>query len=435
MKISVFGLGYVGCVSLACLADKGHAMIGIDLDDDKVQLINDGKSTIVEKKTDPMIYNGIKNNKIIATTNPNFAIKNTDIAFVCVGTPNLDNGLLDMSNIYRVAEMIGDELSKKKTFFTVIIRSTVMPGTYEKVSDIIAKKSNKKINIDFGLVLNPEFLREGTAVSDFFNPPYTIIGTDSKKSSKIIKKLFSFLDAPFFEVDKEVTELIKFLNNSYHALKVAFTNEVGRISKKLNVDSRHLMHLFVSDEILNISSKYFNPGFSYGGSCLPKDLSAFKAIAKNSNVKTPIIDSISRSNDIHDQYVYEKILNLKKNKIGIHGLSFKSGTDDLRFSPSLRLCENLVKSGLDIKIFDENVTLSMVKGKNKDFLFNNLPDIEKLIISDINDFIRDLDVIVIVHKYENTQDILKSLNDSIIIIDLAFNSKLINKKNYNGLLW
>ena len=162
MKISVFGLGYVGCVSLACLADKGHAMIGIDLDDDKVQLINDGKSTIVEEKTDPMIYNGIKNNKIIATTNPNFAIKNTDIAFVCVGTPNLDNGLLDMSNIYRVAEMIGDELSKKKTFFTVVIRSTVMPGTYERVSDIIAKKSNKKINIDFGLVLNPEFLREGT---------------------------------------------------------------------------------------------------------------------------------------------------------------------------------------------------------------------------------------------------------------------------------
>ena len=435
MNISVFGLGYVGCVSMACLANKNNSVIGVDLDIDKVSLINNGKSTIVENMTDDMIAAGVKIKKIKASLETSFAIKNTDIAFICVGTPNLNSGKLDMSNIFKVAEMIGKELAKKKSFFTVIIRSTVMPGTYDKVLNILAENSNKKVNSDFGLVLNPEFLREGTAVSDFYNPPYTIVGTSSKKSLKIVKEIFSFIDAPFFEVDKSVAELIKFLNNSYHALKVAFTNEIGRISKNLNVDSRDLMRLFVSDEILNISPKYFRPGFSYGGSCLPKDLLAFQAISESNNIVTPIINSISNSNDEHDNYVYKKIINYNKKKVGVHGLSFKSGTDDLRFSPSLKLCENLVESGLNVKIFDENVTLSSITGKNKEYLFKNVPNIRKLIIDDIKEFIKGLEVVVIVHIYDNTQKILKSLNDNIIILDLANNELLSDKKGYQGLVW
>ena len=436
MNISIYGLGYVGCIGLGCLAEKGHYMIGVDIDKNKVNLINSGNATIVEKDIDELIQKNFENKKIIATTSSLEAVKNSDVAIICVGTPNNESGHLDMSHIYGVAKEIGEALKDKNNFFTIAIRSTVMPGTNKKIAEIIEQHSGKKNLKDFSVVSNPEFLREGTAVADFFNPPYTVLASESPKALEVMKKVYEVINGEVIISDIGTAELIKFVNNSFHGLKVVFANEIGRICKALGVDSGNLMGLFVKDKILNISPYYFKPGFAYGGSCLPKDLKALNSIAHDKYIKLPVLSSIEDSNQIHIEHAMSLLISKNKKKIGFYGISFKAGTDDLRFSPALELAERLLGKGYDVKIYDKNVNLSRITGKNKEYIFNKLPHINKILEEGVNEFMKSIEILVIVNK---DSDINKILNDDlshIYIIDLvrAFENNS-GIKNYEGICW
>jgi GDP-mannose 6-dehydrogenase len=436
MNITIFGLGYVGCVGLGCLAEQGHNLIGVDVDKNKVSLINNGKATIVEKDIDDLIKNNVEKKRIIATTSSPEAISKSDVAIICVGTPNDENGHLDMTHIYDVGKEIGKALKDRDGFYTIAIRSTVMPGTNKRLGEIIAQSSGKKFGEDFAVVSNPEFLREGTAVEDFFNPPYTVIASDSSKGVEVMKEVYKSLNAEVITPDVGSAELIKFINNSYHGLKVVFANEVGRICKSLGVDSRKLMELFVKDKILNISPYYFKPGFAYGGSCLPKDLKALNSIAHDKYVKLPVLSAIENSNQVHIEYALNLVMNKNKKKIGFYGVSFKAGTDDLRFSPALELAERLLGKGYDVKIYDKNVHLSRLTGKNKDFIFNKLPHINEILVESLDEFLKSLEVIVIVNKDSDIDKVLAKDLKNIIIIDLVrVSENSVELNNYDGICW
>ncbi len=436
MKISIFGLGYVGCVGLGCLAELGHELIGVDIDVEKVNLINNGKATIVEKEIDGIIEKNRSSNLIRATTNCSEAVEKTDIAIICVGTPNDTNGHLDMSHIYSISKDIGQAIKNKNEFFTIAVRSTVIPGTNCKIAEIIELESGKKNIKDFCVVSNPEFLREGTAVKDFFNPPYTVLASESEKGIEKMQKVYENIDSEIIKVSIGVAELIKFVNNSYHGLKVAFANEIGRICKSLNIDSRVLMELFVKDSSLNISQAYFKPGFAYGGSCLPKDLKALNTISHDNYIKTPILSSIEISNQIHIEYAFELIKNKNKKNIGFYGLSFKDGTDDLRFSPALEVAERLLGKGYGVRIYDKNINISKLMGKNKNFLFEKLPHINEILQDDLDTFISSVEIIVVVNKGEN----ISALNERVLgkkeVVDLVrVTEKFKNYEFYEGICW
>ena len=434
MNISIFGLGYVGCVGLGCLAELGHNVIGVDIDENKVNLINEGKATIVEKDIDELIKKN--RDKIRATANVQDAVLNSDVAIICVGTPNDANGHLNMRYIENVAENIAKVLKEKSSFFTISIRSTVMPGTNNKIADIIEKYSGKEREKDFAVVTNPEFLREGTAVQDFFNPPYTILSSKSEIGIKVMKKVYEKIDAKIYVTEIGVAELIKFVNNSFHGLKVGFANEVGRICKTLGIDSWEVMDLFTKDTTLNISSYYFKPGFAYGGSCLPKDLKAFNTIAHDNYVNAPILSAINQSNQAHIDFAYNTIIDKKVKKIGFLGISFKSGTDDLRFSPTLEIVERLIGKGYQVKIFDENINLSKLFGKNKEYLYNKLPHINNLLATTYDEFINDIELLVISNSGKTISNILTSTPKKIKIFDISKKTKELKiLEEYEGICW
>jgi len=436
MDITIFGLGYVGCVGLGCLAEQGHKLIGVDTDKAKVDLINNGKATIVEKDIDELIKRNYKDERIAATTNSFEAVNNSEVAIICVGTPNDENGHLDMTYIYRVAKEIGEALKEKDEFYTVAIRSTVMPGTNKKVAEIIQKHSNKINEKDFAVVSNPEFLREGSAVADFFNPPYTILSSESEKGLEKMEMVYQSLNTEVIIAPIGSAELIKFVNNSFHGLKVVFANEVGRICKSLGVDSINLMDLFTKDEILNISPYYFKPGFAYGGSCLPKDLKALNSIAHDKYINLPVLSSIEESNQVHIDYVLNLLISKNKKKIGFYGISFKAGTDDLRFSPALETVERLLGKGYDVKIYDKNVNLSRLMGKNKEYIYNKLPHINNLLMEDLKEFINSAEILVVVNKDNDIEELLSADLSNIQIIDLV---RIIEENtivtNYEGICW
>jgi len=438
MNISIFGLGYVGTVSIACLSDAGHKVVGVDVNTVKVNLINEGKSTIVEKDLDNYIRNGFEKGLISATNNSYSAVIETDIGFICVGTPNTDKGHLDMAFIMNVCEEIGDAIKYKQTFFTVVIRSTVNIGTNQKVIELIESCSGKKHGGDFAVISNPEFLREGSAIQDYFAPPYTVVGSNSPRGVEIMRRLYSFLECPFFEVDVEIAEMIKFLNNSYHALKVAFANEVGRVCRELRIDSHKLMDLFVADRELNISSKYFRPGFSYGGSCLPKDLKAFSTMAHDLHVEIPIISSIEKSNNINTVDVLRLIEKLGIKNIGLFGLTFKEGTDDLRYSPSLELAERLKGKGMKLAVYDKFINTSKLIGKNKEYLFEYLPHIDEILCTSFDEFIQDKELLILTHRL-NENEVIKVKKwvetKDIHILDLVRTKSLEGLALYSGLSW
>jgi GDP-mannose 6-dehydrogenase len=433
MNISIFGLGYVGCVSLGCLAQNGHYIIGVDISQAKVDLINKGIPTIIENKIDKIIAKQYNANLIKATSDYFKAIKETEISIICVGTPSTQEGHLDLSHIYNTAEQIGQALIEKDDFHTVVIRSTVLPGTNFKFGEIMENISGKKRNTDFAIVSNPEFLREGNAVEDYFNPPVTIIGSDNNKAIEKMKKVYEGLKGPVEIVDIEIAEMIKYVNNSFHALKITFANEVGNICKKLGIDSHELMRIFCLDNKLNISCKYLKPGFAYGGSCLPKDLKALKTLAHDFYLETPVLNTIEISNNYQKNLAIDLILKTEKNKIGFFGIAFKEGTDDLRYSPAIDLIEKLIGKGKEIFIYDKYVHLSKLIGSNKSFIEEKLPHISSLVISDIDLFISTCEVLV----FSNSSDNINSINipPEKIIIDFARNNELKKAENYFGLSW
>lgn len=434
MNISIFGLGYVGCVSLGCLAQNGHKLIGVDKVETKVNLINNGKPTIIEKDIDDIIAEQYKKGTISATTNYLNAVSESDVSIICVGTPSTPEGHLNLDYVFKTAVEIGKALKNKRGFFTIAIRSTVILGTNEKVSKIIAEYSDKINNEDFAVVSNPEFLREGSAVKDFLNPPVTVLGSESEKGIKVMQDLYKDINAPVRKVDVKVAEMIKYVNNSFHALKIVFANEVGNICKALNIDSHQLMNLFVMDTKLNLSPYYLKPGFAYGGSCLSKDLKGLKTLAHDNYIKSPVLEAIEESNNNQKKIAIDLITNSGYKKIGILGLSFKAGTDDLRYSPIVEVAEYLLGKGYKLKIYDKNVRASRLTGTNRDFIEKHIPHLADLISDNLHKVIQNSGLIVITHKLDEFKGIIEKYPDKKFF-DLV---RIIDQKtfiNYNGISW
>ncbi|MGD0754904.1 MAG: UDP-glucose/GDP-mannose dehydrogenase family protein [Bacteroidales bacterium] len=435
MNISIFGLGYVGCVSLGCLAKNGHHVIGVDTNLTKVEQINSGKATIIEKDVDTIIFEQRSAGRISATTDILLAIKESDISIIAVGTPSTDKGHLNLQYIFKVAEDIGEALLNKDTFHIIAIRSTIMPGTCDKFADIVEKLSKKKRNEHFAIVDNPEFLREGTAVQDYYNPPLTLIGSDNRIAAEKVAELYRQLPGEIIIVDLKVAEIMKYINNTYHALKISFGNEVGNICSELGIDSHKVMEIFCKDKQLNISPYYFKPGFAYGGSCLPKDLKGLKTLAHDLYVDVPIIDSIDKTNELQIQRAIKLIYKYWDKKLGFLGLSFKAGTDDLRNSPAVNVIEALLGKGCDIVIYDNNINLAMLTGTNKEFIDSRIPHLSSLLVSDPEQLVNDCDVIVINTKESEFIRLVADIENKIIIDFVRLNDTIISKSNYIGINW
>jgi GDP-mannose 6-dehydrogenase len=435
MKISVFGLGYVGCVSLGCLAKNGHTVIGVDVNQTKIDQINSGKPTIIEKDIDIIIKEQFENQRISATADFKQAILDTEVSIIAVGTPSTAQGHLNLDYIFKVAEHLGEAIKIKKDFHIVAIRSTIMPGTCRKLADIIERISGKQNNKDFSVLSNPEFLREGSAVYDYYNPPLTLIGGDYEPATKKMAEIYKDLPGEIIIAELKVVEIMKYVNNTFHALKISFANEIGNICKSLGIDSFKVMELFVKDRQLNISPYYFKPGFAYGGSCLPKDLKGLQTLAHDNYVRVPVIESIDRTNSIQLERALEVMSQYKEKKIGILGLSFKAGTDDLRNSPAVSLVEALLGKGFQISIYDSNVAISNLTGTNKEYITTHIPHLSKLMVNDAVEIISNSDVLIVTTKEKEFSTLLQNVEDKLII-DLVFLDNEITKKtNYYGINW
>jgi GDP-mannose 6-dehydrogenase len=395
-RISIFGLGYVGAVSMACLARDGHRVIGVDIDNTKLQLIRDRKSPILEEGIQELMRDVVDSGRVTVTNDAADAIRNSEITFVCVGTPSHANGSQDLTAILRLAEQIGAALSTKNDFHTVVIRSTVQPGTVEeKIEPILERASGRKSGVDFGLCFQPEFLREGSSIHDYDHPPYTIVGSNCEAAAESVRKVFQHLDVKFMVTNIRVAEALKMSCNAFHALKITFANEIGRLSQSLGIDSQEVMRLVCADTQLNISSAYLKPGFAFGGSCLPKDIRALTAIGKKNDVALPMLSSLLASNRAHIDHAVDKILRLGRPKVGMLGLSFKTGTDDLRESPLVMVAKRLIGEGCELRIFDPEVHLSRLIGANRSYIDANLPHVGSLLCGSLEEMLDPSEVIMV----------------------------------------
>lgn len=435
MNISIFGLGYVGCVGAACLADLGHHVIGIDVVENKVRLLNEGKPTIIEADVEELVRAAHEKKLIEATTDVAYAVKNSDVTFIAVGTPSTKQGHLNLNYIYTAARQIGEALKEKDTFHIVAIRSTVLPGTNQKVGEIIAEASGKARGEAFTVVSNPEFLREGTAVKDYMNPPLTLIGTDSEVAEKVFRELYAPIPGEFISTDIGVAEIMKYVDNTYHGLKIVFANEVGNICKALGIDSHKVMEIFCKDKQLNISPYYFKPGFAYGGSCLPKDSKALRTLAYDLYVDVPVINAINPSNELQKKNAVDIIESKGLKKVGLLGLSFKEGTDDLRCSPIIDVAETLLGRGYEIRIYDHNVALSMKTNTNADFIMAKLPQLYDAITDDLDAVCRESDVLVITNKDKRLADLPARYPHKAIVDLVRQYNELDYDGSYEGISW
>ncbi len=419
VRLSVFGLGYVGSVSAACFAKDGHEVVGVDSQQVKVDLINQGKAPIIESGLSELILEMVTAGRLRATVSAAQAIADTDISMVCVGTPSHANGNLDVRSVIRVCEEIGAALREKEEFHVVVIRSTILPGTmHEVILPTLEKASGKTAGVDFGLSNNPEFLREGTAVEDFRNPPKTVVGAMEDRSRDIVAGLYAGIDAPMMCTSVEVAEMVKYTDNAWHALKVAFGNEFGNICKALSIDSHELMDIFCQDTKLNLSPNYLKPGFAFGGSCLPKDLRALTYKARSLDLALPVLDSILPSNRIQLDRAVQMIIDKGCRRIGVLGFSFKAGTDDLRESPLVELIERLVGKGYDLCLYDSNVNLARVVGANRDYILKAIPHISALMVETLEEVLEHSEVIVIGNGDPNFHDVPSRLKPHQILIDM-----------------
>ncbi len=436
MNISIFGLGYVGCVSLGCLAQNGHNVVGVDVSETKVKQINNGEATIVEKDIDKIIKEQHALGKVKATTDHREAILNTEVSIIAVGTPSSEQGHLNLEYIFNVARRMGEVIAEKKDFHVIAIRSTVLPGTCDKFARLIEESSGKKRNEGFAIVDNPEFLREGSAVYDYFNPPLTLIGSDSKDAAEKIAELYRQLPGEVMIVETRIAEVMKYVNNTFHALKISFANEVGNVCSALNIDSHKVMEIFCKDKQLNISPYYFKPGFAYGGSCLPKDLKGFQTLAHDLYVKVPVIDSIDKTNEIQHQRAVSLISKFFGKRIAILGLSFKAGTDDLRNSPAVSLAETLIGKGFDICIYDSNVQIANLTGKNKEYIDRHIPHLTRILDNDLQKVLRTSDVIIVCNKEEEFIKQLPAVEGKTIIDMVRLPQENLKEHNqYIGINW
>jgi GDP-mannose 6-dehydrogenase len=436
MKISIFGIGYVGCVSAACFAHAGHDVIGVDVNPTKVDIINSGKSPIVEPQMNELIHDVVKTGKLKATTDSVTAVKTSDISLVCVGTPSKSNGSLDLGHVERVCQQIGAALATKEKRHTVVIRSTMLPGSIESVvKPALEGSSRKKAGKDFGVCVNPEFLREGTSVKDFYAPPFTLIGADDEETANVVRSLYSNIDAPAFVTASKTAEMVKYVCNCFHALKVSFANEIGNICKALELDSHEVMKVFCADTKLNLSPYYLKPGFAFGGSCLPKDLRAVSYKAKELDVDVPVLSAINVSNRLQVEKALDMVLSTGNKQVGVLGFSFKAGTDDLRESPMVTLIETLLGKGMELVIYDRDVSLARLFGSNKAYIEEEIPHIAKLMRGSIDEVLNSANTIVIGNRSEEFRQIESRLRPDQTVIDLVRLFDRPSGNGYQGICW
>lgn len=436
--ISVFGLGYVGSVTAACFASKGHKVVGIDVARDKVESMASGRTPILEPGIQEIISDFHASGQLSATTDVATAVRETDVSFICVGTPSQPNGKLDLKGIKHVCEQIGAVLKTKNTFHIVATRSTILPGTTaDVITPALEAASGKKAGIDFGVATNPEFLREGSAIKDFLNPPMTVLGVNDPESEAVMRELYSWVPAELFAVPVYAAEMVKYACNSFHALKVAFANEIGTLCKHAGVDTESVTKIFLSDKQLNISAYYLNPGFAFGGSCLPKDVRALAYLGKELDCKLPLIESILPSNNEHIERAIQAILARGKKKVGMLGLSFKSGTDDLRESPQVLLIKRLIGEGYQARIWDENVFMGRLIGSNRQFIEDNIPHIGTLLNNDFAQVVNESEVIVVSSKIDNDklEALLQPHHIVIDLISLHKQNRVRHNGEYEGICW
>jgi GDP-mannose 6-dehydrogenase len=436
VKLSVFGLGYVGCVSAACLADSGNEVIGVDVNPTKVDIINSGNSPIIETGINELIGKVVKEARLSATTDSARAINDSELSVVCVGTPSNQNGSLHLRHVEQVCAEIGAALKTKSGRHIVVIRSTMLPGTIQNtVIPVLEETSGKKAVADFGICINPEFLREGSSLKDYYAPPFTLIGADDDETINAVRELYANINAPVFTTSLKTAEMVKYVCNCFHALKVSFANEIGNICKALEIDSHEVMHVFCQDTKLNLSPYYLKPGFAFGGSCLPKDLRAINYKAKELDVEVPVLSAILPSNRLQIERAIEMVTRSGKKRVGVLGFSFKAGTDDLRESPIVTLIETLIGKGFELALYDRHVSVAKLVGANKEYIEREIPHISKLMRTSVEGVLQDSDIVIIGNHAEEFRDVTERLRADQQIIDLVRLFDRTSNENYQGICW
>ena len=438
MKVSVLGLGYVGCVSAAAFADDGHDVVGVDVVADKVAAVNNGHSPIVEPGLADLLQRGVAAGRLRATTSTADAVRSTDLSLICVGTPSRKNGSLDLTYLTRVCQEIGDVLRDKDDYHVVVVRSTVLPGTtHGVVIPTLEAASGKQYGEGFGVSVNPEFLREGTAIRDFAHPPLTLIGHNHAADAAPTKALYQHIEAPLFSASIRVAEMIKYTSNAWHAVKVVFANEIGNLCKRVGVDSHDVMDIFCQDQKLNISSYYMKPGFAFGGSCLPKDVRALQYRARELDLEMPLIGSVLGSNSLQVQHAVDRIVDMGRKKVGLLGFSFKAGTDDLRESPMVILAEALLGKGYQLCIYDRNVSLARLVGANKQYINEQIPHLSQHLCESVDQVLDESEVIVIGNASQEFSEAVTRCRPDQIVLDLVRIPLDFSKvrAQYDGICW
>jgi len=438
MRVSVFGLGYVGCVSAASFAGDGHEVVGVDVNAGKVAAINEGRSPIVEPGLDVLLSRCKSEGRLRATTDTADAVHDSDVSLLCVGTPSRKNGSLDLSYLEGVSEQVGAALKSKPSYHVVVVRSTVLPGTtHGAIIPALERASGKKYGEGFGVSVNPEFLREGSALKDFRKPPLTLVGHNHAADASGTIALYQAIDAPLISTSIRVAEMMKYTSNAWHALKVVFANEIGNVCKKLDIDSHEVMDIFCRDEKLNLSPYYLKPGFAFGGSCLPKDVRALQYRAKELDVELPLISQILPSNKAQIQNALDQVLETGKKTVGLLGFSFKAGTDDLRESPIVILAEALLGKGIALKIYDKNVSLAKLVGANKEYIEKQIPHLSSLLCNTIDEVIVGSELIVVGNQSPEFGEALTQCRADQIVLDLVrlpIHGAAL-KADYRGICW
>lgn len=403
----------------ACLAHRGHSVIGVDISPQKVEALNSGRSPVVEARVDDLMSQGRSESRLQATTDATSAVLRSDVSFACVGTPSQPNGKIDLTQVEQISQQIGNALKCKSTYHTVVFRSTVPPGTTESVViPALEQASKKTAGTDFGVCYNPEFMREGSGVDDFLNPPYTILGSPDRNQLVPVRDIYSLSGGPIYETTLAVAEMVKYVSNAFHALKVSFANEIGTLARRCGVETDEVFRIFTSDARLNISKAYLTPGFAFGGSCLPKDLRALEYLAREFDLHLPLLRAILPSNSEHIERAVETILRTNKRKVGLLGLSFKQGTDDLRESPQVRLCKRLIGEGCQLRIWDPYVSLGKLIGSNRQYIDDVIPHIGSLLVADMKDVIEAVEVVVVASNSAKRSDLQSLVRPEQIVLDL-----------------
>lgn len=437
MRISIFGMGYVGAVSAGCLANDGHQVIGVEPNRTKVDLINSGKAPIVEKDIGELVSVNVAQGRLRATTDVRAAVEDSDLSLICVGTPSLINGNLDLSYVRRVCEEIGAALKDKPAFHVVVARSTMLPGSMrDVVIPTLEAYSGKVAGKDFGVCNNPEFLREGTAVFDYYHPPKTVIGETDSQAGDVLLRLYENMDAPLVRTSVETAEMVKYTDNTWHAVKVAFANEIGNIAKALGIDGHEVMEIFCKDTKLNLSPYYLKPGFAFGGSCLPKDVRALTYKGRSLDLDLPLLNAVLPSNQRQVQKGLEMVLAYGRKRVGVLGFAFKAGTDDLRESPLVQVIESLIGKGAELRLYDRNVSLATLTGANRDYILNLLPHVSRLMVGSIDEILAFAEVIVIGNGAQEFGDVLERITPDQVVVDLVrITSSKSESGRYDGICW